>query len=51
MRMEPNHTYSPPTAPVPAFNFLFARSTDAKPRAKGKLPAWLTRSALRSRRV
>jgi len=51
MRIEQTHTTAPSVAPVPAFNFLFASSTDAKPRTKGKLPAWLTRPALRSRRV
>ncbi len=51
MRIDQTHSTVPTTAPVPAFNFLFASSTDAKPRTKGKLPAWLTRPALRSRRV
>lgn len=49
MRMDPITSTPSYSAPVPAFTFLFA-SNEAKP-AKRTKSSWLTRPALRSKRV
>ena len=49
MRIDQITSHPPHTAPVPAFNFLFA-SAEPRQSSRRKL-SWLTRPALRTKRV